>query len=216
MTNEQNSRKRNIAATALAIILALTLMITGTLASTDTGSSTAPTVTFSMSNTVGSSQSTNEDGSVTVEFELIPGTSTANDLAVSVTYTTDSYVFLLVDDNTIYNSVSYVDYTPGDSWTQLYAQDNESNPYKGEGYAVYYTQAKTSDSTSTNTDRTYTGSFQVLSGNTLTYSSSLTNEQMSALGENKVVLAFKAVIIEQNSFQDASAALNGYKNGSTE
>ena len=203
--------KKKTAAAAAAVALAVALTVGGTLSYLSDTSGTVENDFNPNGNAVSIAEAgaeADEDGTLTQSFAIVPGISDSKDPEVTVTYTIDSYVFLLVDDNTVYDDVSYVDYAIDSAWTLLYEADDAENPYSG--YDVYYMLVTTSDEDETDT---YTATYNVISGETVSYSSSLTNEDMEALGDNEVTLSFQALIIQAKPFDtdqeaDATSAAN--------
>ena len=116
------------------------------------------------------------------DYNIIPGTEQEKDPTVILDSTVDSYVFVLVEDNTR----GIVDYAIADGWTLL-------DGYSGDG-KMYYRAAEPSDSEQ---------SFDVLRNNKVSYPASITNDDMyNADGTPKapVELTFTAYAIQKDPF----------------
>ncbi|MCD8025520.1 MAG: hypothetical protein LUF33_00930 [Clostridiales bacterium] len=176
--SETNSKtkttKSKVLTSALAVALAALLLIGGASIAYLQDNTNTITNTFDNSNEV----SVDIDESKT-EFEIIPGTSETKDPQVTVDTTVAAYVYVVVDDNT----QGLVTYSIDSGWTKLDGYDN-----------VYY-RAVDADTNET---------FDVLAGNTVSYDSSLTNEDLANASD--VTLAFTAYAIQQASFTDAVEA----------
>ncbi len=122
------------------------------------------------------------------QYEIIPGTEEAKDPRVTVNATVDSYVYVVVTDNTD----GLVTYEIADGWEAL------------EGYeGVYYREVAADAETK---------EFYVLDGNTVSYDAALENTDMvDAEGNLKegLALTFKAYAIQKQPFtsvEEAAAA----------
>lgn len=188
-------RKPLIAAAAVVLIAALT--IGGVIAYLQDASDEVKNkfstndVSVDVSETTGGK---NHDG-----YNIVPGTSEAKNPKVTGSATLPAYVFVKVDDNTS----GLVTYSMADGWTQL--TDSAGKNVQGVYYREYDPSAD-SDS-----DNNY--SYQVLKGDNtnsdgvVTYSSSITKEQIEALGENPDInLTFQAYTIQKEGFDDAYSA----------
>ena len=212
--NTGSSKKKKIAASALAVALAAALLIGGTF-SYLTASSDEVENDFSANYnkvTLTENNGAEEGEEVDYDFDIVPGTSETKDPTVTATYTLDSYVFLLVDDDTA-DLVEYDILTTdnGGVWTLLYSEDGENNPV--DGYAVYYTTvtSSTADSTGAATDSEgnsytyYTDTIKVIVGDDVYYPSTLTNDNMFDDDGNLIggiSLSFMAYIIQADPFND--------------
>ena len=217
--NTGSSKKKKIAASALAVALAAALLIGGTFSYLSDTSDEVENDFSPNGNSVTLTESNGaEEGEeVDYEFDIVPGISETKDPIVTATYTLDSYVFLLVDDDTQdlvdyeINTAVYDDdgnITSG-IWTLLYSEDE--SPI--EGYAIYYKLVTTEDADESDEVTTYTETLNVITGDTVSYSSSLTSADM--VDENGdlltgITLSFKALIIQAEPFDDAAEALSGY------
>ncbi len=171
------SKKKKLAVTAIAVLLAMVLMLGGTLAYL-TGESEVTSNQFSTnSNSVELKETTGG------EYNVVPGTSEAKDPTVIATCTLDSYVFLEVNDVT-YNLVGY---TINADWELLFTESitDEEDEEVGTTYIYYQLLTGTASEKKLN----------VLVGDTVYYYSATTNEDMEAAGE-EVSLTFKAYIIQ--------------------
>ena len=138
------SKKRNIIATSLAVVLAVALLAGGTIAYL-TDESEAVTNTFTQNNN--GVELTETTGGT---YDIVPGTSQDKDPIVIATYTLDSYVFVEVTDSTVVNGVKLVDYAIESGWTLLSTTDNSD----GSTTYVYY-QLLTADGRSETVDWVY-------------------------------------------------------------
>lgn len=120
------------------------------------------------------------------DYNIIPGTEETKDPKVTVDNTVDCYVFVKVTET----SDGIITYEIADGWTEL-----DEDKYPG----VYYRQvAKDAKETE----------FYVLKDNKVSYSASLTNEDMlDGKGNTKEIkLTFTAYAIQKEGFEDAVAA----------
>ncbi len=137
-------------------------------------------------------------GESKTSFDIVPGTSEEKNPTVTATYTLNSYVYVVVYDNT----QNLVDWTMDSSWIPL-TDANGTQITTEDGGLVYY-QKLTYDGDGT----AATFSDTVIEGSTVSYSSALTNADMAA-AEDDVTLAFQAYIIQAqfDNSGDASAIL---------
>ncbi|MCD7722894.1 MAG: hypothetical protein LUH82_02925 [Clostridiales bacterium] len=190
-----NKKKRNILATSLAVVLAVVLLAGGTF-SYFYGESKSVTNNIKAGyNSVSLSESGAtlgaDDNYVNSSYEIVPGTSAAKDPTVTVNYTLESYVYVVVEDNT--NSL--VSYLIDDSWEELAGESG-----------VYYRLVSPSDSgaeentlLSNSSVKVYTQQFAVLENNSISYAPTITNEQMlDSNGKliDNLSLSFKAYIVQ--------------------
>lgn len=230
-----SSKKKKVAAAAVAAVLALVLTIGGTLSylqdTTDAVKNDFNPNGNSVSISEDGAADDDNDGIYTQDFEIVPGTTDEKDPEVTAVFTIDSYVFLLVDDDTqglVDYELNVAEYdedgnvTSSGIWTLLYSEDD--SPI--EGYAVYYKLVTTEDTTDSSsgitvssavneeTDVTiYTEVLNVITGGTVSYSAALTNESMTDEDGNLlsgITLSFQALIIQAEPFSDAAEALSGY------
>lgn len=110
-------------------------------------------------------------------YNIIPGTEQTKDPKVTVDNTVDAYAYVKVDDKT----EGLVTYKIDDGWTAL-------GGYPG----VYYREVAANDGVK---------SFSVLEGDKVSYSASLTNEDMENLNELGT-LTFTAYAIQKEPFND--------------
>lgn len=124
-------KKKNIAVTATAVILAVALVLGGGTMAYLSGQSEEAANTFTPnSNSVKLEETTG--GS----YDIVPGTSQDKDPTVTATYTLDSYVFLEVVDST----GGLVDYEIEDGWILLSKTESD-----GTTTYVYYQLLTASD-----------------------------------------------------------------------
>ena len=119
------------------------------------------------------------------DYEIIPGTTAEKDPKVTVNNTVDSYVYVVVTDNTD----GLVDYKIAEGWKPL-------DGYEG----VYYREVAADDEVK---------EFYVLEGNKVSYDATLENTHMvdeDGILKEGLALTFKAYAIQQASFDDAAAA----------
>ncbi len=183
--------KKNLLVTATAVTLAATMMFGGTIAYLTDSTDEVVNEFTTNQNDVDLQETTGND------YDIVPGTSQDKDPTVTATYTLDSYVFVVVTDNT----QGLVTYEINEGWTKL---DVETE----EGVSVYYQLVQY------NADEAEDGVcisvLTVLKDNVVSYDSSLTNEDL-ADAEN-ITLTFQAYVIQAASFESvdaAWAALNG-------
>lgn len=122
-------------------------------------------------------------------YSIIPGTTQAKDPKVTVDNSVDSYVFVKVNDET----QGLVTYEIADGWAPL------------DGYdGVYYREVNAGAQEKT---------FSVLKGDQVSYSKSLTNEDME--GKTSVGLTFTAYAIQKagvtDNIADPEKALTAYR-----
>lgn len=124
------------------------------------------------------------------DYKMIPGKELSKDPKVTVKGgSEDCWLFVQVTEAN--SPDTYLTYSIGADWTQL--TDGSGNDVAG----VYYRQV-----TSSTTDQ----SFDVLTGNKVTVKSELTKAQLTAIGNNKPTLTFKAYAIQKEGFTTAYAA----------
>ena len=179
--NTGSSKKKKIVTAAIAVALAALLLIGGTFSYLQ-DDSVAVVNEFNGNGVfveLSEDSAEDTDGDGNYDFDIVPGTSDTKDPEVTVTTTLDTYVFLLVDDDT--NGL--VEYVIADGWTLLYSEDDSDNPCTG--YAVYtkYIDVDATDDDGNNlytlgSNGYYTVSIQVLENDTVTYSASLTNDSL--------------------------------------
>ncbi len=173
-----SNNKKRAAATAAAVALGALLVLGGASMAWLQDSTEVTTNEFATnSNDVDLSESN-------TEFDIVPGTSEEKDPTVTATYTLDSYVYVVVYDNT----QGLVEWEMDSSWTLLTYENGDPVTYKGG--TVYY-QTLTYDGDGESAD---SFSDTVIAGSTVSYSSSLTNEDMDV--EDDVTLAFQAFIMQ--------------------
>ncbi|MCD7944187.1 MAG: hypothetical protein LUH43_04785 [Clostridia bacterium] len=176
-------KKKKLIAMSLAVILAVALAAGGTLAYLSGASLTATNNVandfnwVSLTETKGNPQYDSSKNIINSAYEIIPGTSQDKDPTVNVSYSLDSYVYVTVEDT----SGGLITWDVASGWTLLTGSD----VYDADGnltYAVYYRLVQEADTGSTkytkdNVDY-YTNSFSVLDGDSISYSSSITNSQI--------------------------------------
>ncbi|MCC8073334.1 MAG: hypothetical protein LIO62_04335 [Clostridiales bacterium] len=111
------------------------------------------------------------------DYDIVPGTSQDKDPTVTIDNTVDSYLYVIIEDNT----QDLVEWAIADGWTLLDGYDN-----------VYYRLVGADDA-----DKT----FSVLDGDQVSYSADLTNADMEA-ADGDVTLTFKAYAIQAEPFND--------------
>ena len=119
------------------------------------------------------------------DYEIIPGTTAEKDPKVTVNNTVDSYVYVVVTDNTD----ELVDYKIAEGWEPL-------DGYKG----VYYREVAADDEVK---------EFYVLEGNKVSYDATLENTHMvdeDGILKEGLALTFKAYAIQQAGFESAKDA----------
>ncbi len=173
----QNSKKR-AAATAAAVALGALLVLGGASMAWLQDSTKVTTNEFA---TNSNSVKLNESNT---SFDIVPGTSEVKDPVVSASYTLDSYVYVVVYDNT----QGLVEWEMDSSWVQLTDADGEQVTTDDGGLVYYQLLTYEGDGTAASFSDT------VIAGSTVSYSSSLTNEDMEDVED--VTLAFQAYIIQ--------------------
>lgn len=185
-----NSTKKKTAAAATAVALAAALMIGGTFSYLSAASGEVVN-TFS-TDTIAVDVTEDGDG----QYDIVPGTSESKNPTVTVDAGYDAYVFLIVQDNTL----GLVEYTIDDTvWKLLYA-DEDGDGVNDYETTIYYTTVDAADETQY---------LNVLYGQTVSYSTDLTNSDMLDASGNlldNITLSFGAVAIESASFDDVYAA----------
>ncbi len=137
------------------------------------------------------------DETTGIDYNVVPGTSEVKDPTVTATYTLDSYVYVVVYDNT----QDLVTYSIDSSWTLLTDSEGEAITYNGG--TVYYQEL-----TYTGTDNEEQSfSDTVIEGSVVSYSSSLTNEDMANASD--VSLSFEAFIMQATIATNVKASAAG-------
>ena len=178
-------KMKNIASSALAVIMVFALIIGGSIAYYTVTSDQVdnnfdvPDMDIDLT----------EDGDQ--EYTVIPGTTEDKDPIVTVTSTIDTYVFLFVTDDT----QGLVDYSILSDWILLEDADVE------EGITVYY-QVQSADAG--------TVSYHILTDGTVSYDSSLTLEDVADTED--VMLSFYAIAVQKEGFGDALDAFTSINN----
>ncbi|MCD7782857.1 MAG: right-handed parallel beta-helix repeat-containing protein, partial [Firmicutes bacterium] len=216
-------KKKKLIAMSLAVVLAVALAAGGTLAYLSGTSITATnnvandfnwvSLTETESPNGSSGITTDGDGNITnTGYEIIPGTSQDKNPTVNVSYSIDSYVYVTVEDT----SGGLITWAAASGWTLLTGTDE----YDASGNltkAVYYRLVQEADTGSTkhtkdNVDY-YTNSFSVLDGDSISYSSSITNSQIATFDTDgtpsflntDIKLIFQAYIMQADISGTGSA-----------
>ncbi|MCD7785497.1 MAG: hypothetical protein LUH18_08000 [Oscillospiraceae bacterium] len=186
--------RRRIITIAVAITFAVTMVIGGGTLAYLTG--TSVTVTnevennfnwVSITETEGEPEVDSDGNIVNSAYEIVPGTSQAKDPTVSVSYSLDSYVFLVIEDTSVVDGQEgLIDWAIASGWTKLDDACDETN-----GVYVYYrlvTEGEAGATEQTYSTLTYyTNSFEVLDGNEISYSSTITNSDLVEVDANGIV-----------------------------
>ncbi len=182
-------KKKKLLVTGLAVALAAAMMFGGTLAYlTDS--------TEAVENDFATNQNSVDLKETTDGYDIVPGTEQEKDPTVTATYTLDSYVYVVVTDATD----GLVTYSIENGWILMSEETDEET---GVTTYIYY-QLLTADEDENTTV------LSVLAGNTVSYSSSLTNKDLE--NAEDISLTFQAYIIQAEPFADAENAwlvLNG-------
>ncbi|MCD7785491.1 MAG: DUF3568 family protein [Oscillospiraceae bacterium] len=200
-------KKRKIIVSCVAVILAVAMLAGGTFTYL-TGESREVVNTITANyNSVELHETDPETGDPTQgnEYEIVPGMSDDKDPVVTVNYTLDSYVYVTVTDITD----ELIEYMIASGWTEI--TDLESTDANtGAVTKVYYqlvttedTDARVNTTMSTNSVTVYTKTLEVLENNSISYATSITNEQMLDAGGNLIEdlsLTFKAYIMQADPF----------------
>ncbi|MCD7782855.1 MAG: hypothetical protein LUI15_03000 [Firmicutes bacterium] len=214
------SKKRKIVVTCLAIVLAVTLALGGTITYL-TGSSGEVKNEFTKNkNGVELDETTGN------EYNIVPGTSQKKDPTITATYTLDSYVFVEVTDatedlvtwyiangwtllsatpNTADGSTTYVYYQlleteDASGWTEV-TNANASGYEDGSGHIDEYVYEDSTTGVTYYYDSVtgiYTAIIHVLEGDKVYYDSSITNADIDSAGD--ISLTFEAHIIQAEPF----------------
>ena len=183
----KNSKRRRIAAIAVAVALVAALMIGGTISYLSDSSDTVTNTFTPNTNSVTLTETTGSD------YDIVPGTYDTKNPTVTATMTLPSFIYLVVYDN----SDGLVEYEIASGWVKLYDVDDEENYTGGTVYYRYYG--------GTGGTETY----QVLEDDKVYYSAELTNEDM--YDENgglldDLTLSFQAYIIQAAGFITSSSS----------
>lgn len=167
------ARKKRVTLAVASVALVAIIAIVGTFAYLQ--ASTDDVVnTFSTNQvTVDLTETTGND------YNIVPGTTQNKNPKVTVDATLPAYAFAKVTDNT----QGLVDYAVADGWMKLDGYDD-----------VYYREVEGSESSQ---------DFYVLKDNQVSYSSSLTNEDMK--DKSDISLTFKAYAIQKEGFENDAA-----------
>lgn len=213
------SKKRKIIVTCLAIVLAVSLAVGGTITYL-TGSSGEVKNEFTKNkNGVELDETTGN------EYNIVPGTSQGKDPTITATYTLDSYVFVEVTDATedlvtwyIANgwtllsttvnadgSTTYVYYQlleteDASNWTEV-TSSNAGSYEDGSNHIDEYVYEDSTTGVTYYYDSvtgTYTALIHVLEGDKVYYDSSITNADIDSAGD--ISLTFEAHIIQAEPF----------------
>ncbi|MCD8315171.1 MAG: hypothetical protein LUD44_06045 [Firmicutes bacterium] len=213
-------KKKKLIAMSLAVVLAVALAAGGTLAYLSGTSKTATNnvandfnwVSLTETVTPGTITTDGDDNITNTGYEIIPGTSQNKNPTVNVSYLLDSYVYVTVEDT----SGGLITWAAASGWTLLTGTDE----YDASGNltkAVYYRLVQEADTGSTkhtkdNVDY-YTNSFSVLDGDSISYSSSITNSQIASFDTSgnpsflntDIKLVFQAYIMQADISGTGSA-----------
>lgn len=208
------SKKRKIVVTCLAIVLAVSLAVGGTITCL-TGSSGEVKNEFTKNkNGVELDETTGN------EYNIVPGTSQNKDPTITATYTLDSYVFVEVTDatedlvtwyiangwtllsttNTTYVYYQLLETEDASGWTLVDA-NNAGNYENGSGHIGEYVYEDSTTGVTYYYDSstgTYTALIHVLEGDKVYYDSSITNADIDSAGD--ISLTFEAHIIQAEPF----------------
>ncbi len=185
--------KKSLLASGVAVVLAMALTVGGTLAYL-TGDTESVENTFTPNqNSVDLKETTGD------EYDIIPGTSQDKDPEVTVTYTVDTYVYLVVTDKT----QELVEYYIEQGWEPLLDSDGKQVTTE-DGDLVYYQKVTAENADGQDEDGNYYKTLQVLEGDKVYYPEDLTNADIDAADE--VSLTFQAVIIQAEPFDNAYSA----------
>ena len=176
----KNSKRRRIAAIAVAVALVAALMIGGTISYLSDSSDTVTNTFTPNTNRVTLTETTGSD------YDIVPGTYDTKNPTVTATMTLASFIYLVVYDD----SDGLVEYEIADGWVKIYDVDNEGNYTSGTVYCKYCEESGTV-------------TYQVLEDDKVYYSAELTNEDMyDEDGEllDDLTLSFQAYIIQAEGF----------------
>lgn len=187
----KKSRKRSkycvstqVFVSLLALVLVLGCAVGGTIAWLT--AETAPVVnTF----TVGDINITLAE--TTSEYKIVPGTNIAKDPKVTVLKNSEAcWLFVTVEPSADFKKLdAFLTCGIADGWTKLETTGDAD---------VYYREVAAS---------TADQAFDVLNGNKVEVSSTLTKKELEALGTDpSITLTFKAYAIQQEGFTDAATA----------
>ncbi|MCD8315169.1 MAG: hypothetical protein LUD44_06035 [Firmicutes bacterium] len=213
------SKKRKIVVTCLAIVLAVSLAVGGTITYL-TGSSGEVKNEFTKNK-----NGVELDETTGSEYEIVPGTSQDKDPTITATYTLDSYVFVEVTDatedlvtwyiangwallsttNSTDGSTTYVYYQlleaeDTSNWTEV-TYTNASSYEDGSNHVGEYVYVDATTGVTYYYDSstgTYTALIHVLEGDKVYYDSSITNADIDSAGD--ISLTFEAHIIQAEPF----------------
>ena len=189
--NSSGKKKKKVVAAAVAVALAAVLMIGGTISYLQSASKEVVNK-FSTNNDVGVDLEETTEG-----YEIIPGTTQDKDPTVYVDATLDSFVFLVVTDAT----GGLVNYEIDTSVWTLLSETTEN----GVTTYVYYHLLDVSTE-SAESSGSYEGSYKygVLVDDQVSYSSSITNEDLE--GVEDITLTFQAYAIQAEPFYSNTAS----------
>ncbi len=180
-----NTRKK-AAATAAAVALGALLVLGGATMAWLQDSTKVTTNTFATnSNDVELTESN-------TSFDIVPGTSEVKDPTVTATYTLDSYVYVVVYDNT----QDLVEWEMDSSWIELTDTDGVQVTTDDGGLVYYQVLTYEGEGEAASFSDT------VIEGSVVSYSSSLTNADMNV--EEDVTLAFQAYIMQAEIVTDVT------------
>ncbi|MCD7722893.1 MAG: autotransporter adhesin family protein [Clostridiales bacterium] len=214
--------KKKTATAAFAIVLAVILAVGGgTLAYYSYGSVGASnniSANFNwvaLTETDGKPVADSQSGNITNSgfYEIVPGTSQDKNPVVKVSYSVNSYVYVVIEDNT--GKLTSWQAAPG--WSLL---SDSTDSQTGTTTYIYYRLVTTDDEveetkTDSNSNVTYyKNSFSVLKDDVISYSASLSNsdtiESVDSKGnvtlKSGLKLTVQAYIIQASPFADAQNA----------
>lgn len=175
---EKRSKKKG-AALALALILIIACVAGGTFAYL-TDKTDKITNTFTVGDIdIDLTETTGTD------YKMVPGQDLSKDPTVTVKANKEpAYVYVKVEKTN--DPDTYLDYAIADGWTKLDGVDG-----------VYYREVGTLDADT---------NYSVLAGDKVTVKTTLTTEQLRAIGDNKPTLSFTAYVVQKAGFDTAKAA----------
>ncbi len=179
-------KKKSLIASGIAVMLVVAMLCSSAIAFLSDSSDEVENTFLTNQNGVDLEETTGDD------YDIVPGTEEEKDPTITATYTLDSYVFVVVTDNT----QELVTYEIAEGWIKL---DVETE----DGVSVYY-QVVTYDADDADEDGLCTSILSVLKDNQVSYDIDLTNEDLA--DKDDVTLTFQAFIVQCEGFDTAEAA----------
>ena len=127
----------------------------------------------------------------TTDYKMVPGDTISKDPKVTVTTDVPAWLFVKVTESTQPDLDNFITWSIANGWTALETYNDTASEL------IYYREVSA------------TGTFEVLSGNSVTVKDSVTDDMMDAItGDNvaKPTLKFDAYAIQKEGFSTAALA----------